>query len=274
MSLSLKDVYLSDYLTRQRKRLYEWVSEREKLNWNWNFIWYLFCSKCYSKKHEKKLWCYTSESLQRWWRPVAPEISLWQQWIIYWSNTSRKCVLHHIKYGGCVWKRPKFVTIYLFSFLWLVGILVFSYLWSKFKFQLCNCECILTISENIFNCNALLKLSLIMRAFSFPLYSVNYFLHHMNHPIALKWLTLFQCFPATWTRSTSTEFVNSRSNGVTLTSDIKVPSAPHFPPRLLLLTIYYLLFTAFCWKFTAPVVNAANMVWFKQSAVLSYWIFF
>lgn len=63
-----------------------------------------------------------------------------------------------------------------------------------------------------------------------------------------------------------------------VTSDIKVPSAPcthvpHSPPGLLLLTIYYLLFTAYCWKFPAPVVNAADVLWFKQSAALSYWIF-
>lgn len=66
---------------------------------------------------------------------------------------------------------------------------------------------------------------------------------------------------------------------MTLTSDIGVPSAscthvPRVPSSSLLLTIYYLLFTAFCWKLTAPVVNAANMVRFVQSAVPSYWIFF
>lgn len=48
----------------------------------------------------------------------------------------------------------------------------------------------------------------------------------------------------------------------------------HFASRLLQLTIYSLLFTPFRLRFTAPVVNAANMVRFKQSTLLSYWMFF
>lgn len=87
-------------------------------------------------------------------------------------------------------------------------------------------------------------------------------------------LTWSQCFCATWTGQLQKLDVIEWYGQVTSKCLLHHAHISHFVSRLRQLTIYYLLFTPFRLRFTAPVVNAANMVRFKQSTLYSYGIFF